>query len=107
MPAQTFYLTEQHCKMLKEEENVEAWCFEQHENEAVFIPAGCPHQVLIPDLLSCAWAVHIRSPRQLSCVVVLVALASHFGPQLPPESVEKTVWQGLPDCIHQFRVPDA
>jgi hypothetical protein len=24
---------------------VEAWTFEQHLGEAVFIPAGCPHQV--------------------------------------------------------------
>lgn len=24
---------------------VEAWTFEQHEQEAVFIPVGCPHQV--------------------------------------------------------------
>ena len=31
--------------MLKEEEGVESWHFEQHANEAVFIPAGCPHQV--------------------------------------------------------------
>jgi len=24
---------------------VEAWTFEQDEQDAVFIPAGCPHQV--------------------------------------------------------------
>ncbi len=45
---QTFYLTAEHCRMLKEEEGIEAWCFEQHAHEAVFIPAGCPHQVLPP-----------------------------------------------------------
>ncbi len=49
---QTFYLTERHCRMLKEEEGIEAWCFEQHGDEAVFIPAGCPHQVLSLDLLN-------------------------------------------------------
>ena len=25
--------------------DVEPWTFEQHVGEAVFIPAGCPHQV--------------------------------------------------------------
>ncbi|KAI3458003.1 hypothetical protein Pfo_014666 [Paulownia fortunei] len=42
---QTFYLDEKHKKQLKEEFNVEPWTFEQHLGEAVFIPAGCPHQV--------------------------------------------------------------
>ncbi|KNA17553.1 hypothetical protein SOVF_078840 [Spinacia oleracea] len=42
---QTFYLTEIHKKQLKEEFDVEPWTFEQHLGEAVFIPAGCPHQV--------------------------------------------------------------
>ncbi|XP_074319838.1 uncharacterized protein LOC141656727 isoform X2 [Silene latifolia] len=42
---QTFYLSEKHKKQLKEEFGVEPWTFEQHLGEAVFIPAGCPHQV--------------------------------------------------------------
>ncbi|TYH98066.1 hypothetical protein ES332_A12G284300v1 [Gossypium tomentosum] len=42
---QTLYLTERHKRQLKEEFNVEPWTFEQHVGEAVFIPAGCPHQV--------------------------------------------------------------
>ncbi|KAL3684206.1 hypothetical protein R1sor_002228 [Riccia sorocarpa] len=42
---QTFYLDERHKQQLKEEYQVEAWTFEQHYGEAVFIPAGCPHQV--------------------------------------------------------------
>ncbi|XP_052186263.1 lysine-specific demethylase JMJ27-like [Diospyros lotus] len=42
---QTFYLNERHKKQLKEEYNVEPWTFEQYLGEAVFIPAGCPHQV--------------------------------------------------------------
>ena len=29
---------------MKAELGVEPWHFEQHANEAVFIPAGCPHQ---------------------------------------------------------------
>ncbi|KAK9063146.1 hypothetical protein SSX86_017016 [Deinandra increscens subsp. villosa] len=42
---QTFYFDEKHKKRLKEEFGVEPWTFEQYLGEAVFIPAGCPHQV--------------------------------------------------------------
>ncbi|KAL1532037.1 hypothetical protein AAHA92_32100 [Salvia divinorum] len=42
---QIFYLDEKHKRQLKEEFNIEPWTFEQHLGEAVFIPAGCPHQV--------------------------------------------------------------
>ncbi|CAM6025347.1 unnamed protein product [Sphagnum balticum] len=42
---QTFFLDEEHKRKLKEEFGIEAWTFEQDYGEAVFIPAGCPHQV--------------------------------------------------------------
>ncbi|XAR73094.1 hypothetical protein NMG60_11006936 [Bertholletia excelsa] len=42
---QTFYLTMEHKKRLKEECGIEPWTFVQKVGEAVFIPAGCPHQV--------------------------------------------------------------
>ncbi|MCD9561372.1 hypothetical protein HAX54_020434 [Datura stramonium] len=42
---QTFYLTEDHKRKLKEEYGVEPWTFVQKLGDAVFIPAGCPHQV--------------------------------------------------------------
>uniref|UniRef100_A0A6P6G1H4 uncharacterized protein LOC107414789 isoform X2 n=1 Tax=Ziziphus jujuba TaxID=326968 RepID=A0A6P6G1H4_ZIZJJ len=42
---QTLYLNERHKKKLKEEFDVEPWTFEQYLGEAVFLPAGCPHQV--------------------------------------------------------------
>ncbi|XP_020579159.1 lysine-specific demethylase JMJ25-like isoform X2 [Phalaenopsis equestris] len=42
---QTFYLTMEHKKKLKEEYGIEPWTFVQKLGEAVFIPAGCPHQV--------------------------------------------------------------
>ncbi|XP_050235634.1 uncharacterized protein LOC126685737 isoform X2 [Mercurialis annua] len=44
---QTFYLNDKHKRQLKEEFSVEPWTFEQHLGEAVFIPAGCPHQSCI------------------------------------------------------------
>ncbi|XP_050363584.1 lysine-specific demethylase JMJ25-like [Argentina anserina] len=42
---QTFYLTVDHKKKLKEEYGIEPWTFIQKLGDAVFIPAGCPHQV--------------------------------------------------------------
>jgi hypothetical protein len=43
--AQEIYLRAEHLAVLKEEEGIEPWTFEQNEGEAVYIPAGCPHQV--------------------------------------------------------------
>ncbi|CAJ2630944.1 unnamed protein product [Trifolium pratense] len=42
---QTFYLTIEHKKRLKKEYGIEPWTFVQKLGDAVFIPAGCPHQV--------------------------------------------------------------
>ncbi|CAH9116832.1 unnamed protein product [Cuscuta epithymum] len=42
---QTFYLTVEHKKRLKKEHGIEPWTFVQKLGDAVFIPAGCPHQV--------------------------------------------------------------
>ncbi|XWS75403.1 hypothetical protein CRYUN_Cryun01aG0083900 [Craigia yunnanensis] len=42
---QTMFLTLEHKKKLKEEYGIEPWTFVQKLGEAVFIPAGCPHQV--------------------------------------------------------------
>lgn len=38
-------LTAKHRAALKAECGVEHWHFEQYPGEAMFIPAGCPHQV--------------------------------------------------------------
>ncbi|KAK6282119.1 hypothetical protein POUND7_015944 [Theobroma cacao] len=42
---QTFFLTLDHKAKLKKEYGIEPWTFVQKLGEAVFIPAGCPHQV--------------------------------------------------------------
>ncbi|XWS39594.1 hypothetical protein CRYUN_Cryun18bG0068500 [Craigia yunnanensis] len=42
---QSFFLTMDHKAKLKKEYGVEPWTFVQKLGEAVFIPAGCPHQV--------------------------------------------------------------
>ncbi|CAK7338015.1 unnamed protein product [Dovyalis caffra] len=42
---QTFFLTLEHKRKLKEEYGIEPWTFVQKLGDAVFIPAGCPHQV--------------------------------------------------------------
>ncbi|XAR65684.1 hypothetical protein NMG60_11009872 [Bertholletia excelsa] len=61
---QCFYLTSDHKRKLKEEYGVEPWTFEQRRGEAVFIPAGCPHQVR--NLKSCTKvAVDFVSPENL------------------------------------------
>ncbi|XVF87946.1 hypothetical protein PTKIN_Ptkin19aG0009600 [Pterospermum kingtungense] len=44
---QTFYLTMHHKRKLKEEFGVEPWTIVQRLGEAIFIPAGCPHQSCI------------------------------------------------------------
>nr|POF26777.1 lysine-specific demethylase jmj25 [Quercus suber] len=44
---QTFYLTLEHKRKLKEEYGIEPWTFVQNLGDAVFIPAGCPHQSCI------------------------------------------------------------
>ncbi|XP_062107930.1 lysine-specific demethylase JMJ26-like isoform X2 [Humulus lupulus] len=42
---QTIYLAMEHKRKLKEEYGIEPWSFVQKLGDAVFIPAGCPHQV--------------------------------------------------------------
>ncbi|KAL4590419.1 hypothetical protein LXL04_003348 [Taraxacum kok-saghyz] len=62
---QSFYLTMEHKRKLKEEFGIEAWSFVQKLGDAVFIPAGCPHQVR--NLKSCIKvALEFVSPENVS-----------------------------------------
>ncbi|GAA0165438.1 histone modifying enzyme [Lithospermum erythrorhizon] len=42
---QTFYLTMEHKRRLKDEYGIEPWTFTQKLGDAVVIPAGCPYQI--------------------------------------------------------------
>ncbi|XP_038689600.1 lysine-specific demethylase JMJ25-like isoform X2 [Tripterygium wilfordii] len=62
---QTFYLTLEHKRKLKEEYGIEPWTFVQKLGDAVLIPAGCPHQVR--NLKSCIKvAMDYVSPENVS-----------------------------------------
>ncbi|KAK7309899.1 hypothetical protein RJT34_07002 [Clitoria ternatea] len=76
---QVFYLTSHHKRKLKEEFGIEPWTFVQNLGEAVFIPAGCPHQVR--NLKSCIKvAVDFVSPEN---VQECIRLTEEFR-TLPP-----------------------
>ncbi|KEH36924.1 lysine-specific demethylase JMJ25 [Medicago truncatula] len=67
---QCFYLTFEHKKKLEEEFGVVPLTFEQKLGEAVFIPAGCPHQVR--NLKSCTKvAVDFVSPENVDICMLL------------------------------------
>eukprot|EP00898_Chlorokybus_atmophyticus_P006903 jgi/Chlat1/7213/Chrsp57S06865 len=69
---QTFFLTVNHLKELQEQYNVVPWRFIQYDGEAVFIPAGCPHQVR--NLKSCIKvAMDFVSPESVSECIKLTA----------------------------------
>ncbi|CAH2038183.1 unnamed protein product [Thlaspi arvense] len=61
---QSCFLTMEHKRKLKAEFGIEPWTFVQKLGEAVFIPAGCPHQVR--NLKSCTKvAVDFVSPENI------------------------------------------
>ncbi|PON68253.1 Zinc finger, RING-type domain containing protein [Parasponia andersonii] len=76
---QTIYLTMEHKRKLKEEYGIESWSFVQKLGDAVFIPAGCPHQVR--NLKSCIKvALDFVSPENVG---ECIRLAEEFR-VLPP-----------------------
>jgi len=67
---QSFYLGQALRTRLADEAGVRGWRFVQREGEAVFIPAGCPHQVL--NLRSCIKiAQDFVSPEHLGRILSL------------------------------------
>ncbi|XP_011021911.1 PREDICTED: lysine-specific demethylase JMJ25-like isoform X2 [Populus euphratica] len=81
---QTFYFTLEHKRKLKEEYGIEPWTFVQKLGDAVFIPAGCPHQVR--NLKSCIKvALDFVSPENVG---ECIHLTEEFR-QLPPNHQAK------------------
>jgi JmjC domain, hydroxylase len=73
--SQAFFLMEKDLARLKHDTGIEPWVFYQADREAVFIPAGCPHQVR--NLRSCIKvALDFVSPEASREVV---ALSSEFA----------------------------
>ncbi|GFR44647.1 hypothetical protein Agub_g5936 [Astrephomene gubernaculifera] len=69
---QTFYLNRTHRERLWRDHRVTSWHFEQYEHEAVFIPAGCAHQVR--NLTSCIkTAIDFVSPQAVRESLRMVA----------------------------------
>lgn len=67
---QTFYVNRRLRHRLRDEEGIAPWTFVQRQGEAVFIPAGCPHQVL--NLRSCIKvAQDFVSPESIPRVLAL------------------------------------
>lgn len=102
---QTIYLNAEHKRKLKEEFQIEPWTFEQHLGEAVFIPAGCPHQVR--NLKSCIKvALDFVSPEN---VPECIRLTDEFR-LLPKEhrakedklEVKKIILHAMNSAVTQF-----
>ncbi|XP_027336669.1 lysine-specific demethylase JMJ25-like isoform X2 [Abrus precatorius] len=93
---QVFYLTSHHKRKLKEEFGVEPWTFVQNLGEAVFIPAGCPHQVR--NLKSCIKvALDFVSPEN---VQECIRLTEEFR-SLPPSHKANEDKLGVKKmCLH-------
>jgi hypothetical protein len=70
--SQAFYLTHAELRQLADTRRLQAWSFDQYDREAVFIPAGCPHQVR--NLRSCTKvALDFASPEAVAECIVLSA----------------------------------
>ncbi|XP_062211756.1 lysine-specific demethylase JMJ26-like [Phragmites australis] len=100
---QTFYLTEEHKRKLKEEYGVEPWTFEQKLGEAIFIPAGCPHQVR--NLKSCIKvAMDFVSPENVGECIKLTGefrrLPSDHRAKEDKLEIKKIVIHALKDVIN-------
>ncbi|XP_066379260.1 lysine-specific demethylase JMJ26-like isoform X2 [Miscanthus floridulus] len=81
---QCFYLTQEHKQKLKEEYGIEPWTFEQQLGDAVFVPAGCPHQVR--NLKSCTQvALGFVSPENFQ---ECIRLTEEFRPSANEDKLE-------------------
>jgi hypothetical protein len=61
---QWFMLQRRHLDILSRDYGVQPWHFEQYEDEAVFIPAGCAHQASAHSVAPCSfWGLGLGDGR--------------------------------------------
>ncbi|GMI93294.1 hypothetical protein HRI_002998700 [Hibiscus trionum] len=102
---QSFYLTAEHKRRLKEEFGVEPWTFEQNLGEAVLIPAGCPHQVR--NLKSCTKvAVDFVSPENIKECLRLTEefrqLPKHHKAREDKLEIKKMIIYGVERAVNEL-----
>ena len=111
MCVQCFYLTTEDKEALKAECGIEAYTFEQKLSDAVYIPAGCPHQVR--NIQSCIKvALDFVSPESMTMCLALSDEFSHLigvGDKIQirriiVNSFQKTLREVFPEFC---RCPDA
>ena len=104
---QCFYLTTEDKEELKAECGIEAYTFEQKLDDAVYIPAGCPHQVR--NLQSCIKvALDFVSPESMPMCLTLSDEFSYFkgtGDKIQIRSIiahsfQKTLGEVFPECSY-------
>ncbi|PIA28769.1 hypothetical protein AQUCO_06700052v1 [Aquilegia coerulea] len=105
---QTFYLTLEHKRKLKEEFGIEPWTFEQKLGEAVFIPAGCPHQVR--NLKSCLKvAVDFVSPENINECIQLTeefrSLPQNHSAKEDKLEVKKMILHAIYKAVNDLESP--
>ncbi|MFS8015300.1 putative transcription factor & chromatin remodeling &Metalloenzymes JmjC family [Helianthus anomalus] len=106
---QTFYLTMEHKRKLKEEFGIEPWTFVQKLGDAVFIPAGCAHQVR--NLKSCIKvALDFVSPENVGDCIQLTedfrVLPKDHRAKEDKLEVKKMALYAVEAAVHDLRCPD-
>ncbi|KAK0600662.1 hypothetical protein LWI29_017233 [Acer saccharum] len=89
---QIFYLSSEHKAKLKQEYGIEPWTFIQKLGDAVFIPAGCPHQVR--NLKSCIKvALDFVSPENIGECVRLTEEFRSLPPNHRAKEDKLEIWK--------------
>ncbi|XP_060178737.1 lysine-specific demethylase JMJ26-like isoform X1 [Lycium barbarum] len=102
---ETFYLSTEHKRRLKEEYGIEPWTFVQKLGEAVFVPAGCPHQVR--NLKSCInVTVDFVSPENVNECIRLTEefrkLPRNHGARVDKLEVKKIIVHAMSQAVDQL-----
>jgi lysine-specific demethylase 3 len=107
---QHFYLTVEHKRRLKKEYGVEPWTFVQKVGDAVFIPAGCPHQVR--NIKSCIKvALDFVSPENVNECIRLAEdfriLPQNHKAKEDKLEVKKMILHAMQNAVNFLKNPDA